>query len=409
MDLELRPITDDEYMTFSSVAGAAFSTPPTEAESERWRAMLELDRSLAAFANGQMVGTAGAFSFELTLPGLTRMPVGGVTWVSVLPTHRRQGILTQMMRRQLDDVRARGEPAAILYAAESGIYERFGYGLATSMVHLSIERPYGRLARAWEPTGQVRLIEHERALEVFPELYERVRLRQPGAVNRVAVRWNDYLHAPMEPMDGFGPRFYVHYESAPGVVEGAMHYRVKQDWADGLSSSTLRITELIALTAEARAALWSYAFCVDLIRTVVALSRPVDDPVRWLLADPRRLRVTALRDEVWLRLLDIPAALATRRYTGAGTLVFAVADAFLAGTAGSYMLEAGADGAECRPTADDADLALDVADLGAAYLGGVSFSTLARAGRVVELKDGALARADALFASDPAPYCGTPF
>jgi predicted acetyltransferase len=188
-------------------------------------------------------------------------------------------------------------------------------------------------------------------------------------------------------------------------------YRVKQEWTNAVPQHTVMLmgSQFVALDRVARAALWRYCLNLDLTQTVRAVGFPVDEPLRWMLADSRRLRVTSLRDDLWVRLLDIPAALSARRYLASGRVVFAVADAFLPENVGCYELVGGSEGAECRRTTGEADLALDVADLGAAYLGGVRFSTLAQAGRVEERTSGALARADTLFASDPAPYCATPF
>jgi predicted acetyltransferase len=253
----------------------------------------------------------------------------------------------------------------------------------------------------------VRLISHEEALTVLPALYERVRVTQVGALNRDEKRWAEFLHQPEATSDG--PRFYVVAESLSREVEAAMFYRIQARWEEGISSGTLLLSALFGLTPEAQAALWEYALNVDLVQTFRVMDRPVDEPLRWLLADPRRLRVTTLKDDLWVRLLDIPAALAVRGYVAPGRLVFEVEDAFRPQSAGRFALEAGPDGATCHATTADADLALGVVELGAAYLGGVSFSTLARAGRVRELRAGALAQADTLFSAVPAPWCGTPF
>lgn len=409
MDYEIRPITLDEFKTYGRVTGVAFSEQPSDDDFEGWKLTFEPERSLAVFDEGQIVGTAGAYTFDLTLPGLTTIPVAGVTTVGVLPTHRRRGILTEMMRRQLDDVRARGEAIAVLMASESVIYGRYGYGIATSKVTYEIERKYAVLARRWELPGRVRMISHEEALRLLPQIYDQVRRQQPGALNRSQARWELTLRNPEKPMGTEGPRFYVAYVSASGDTEGVGLYRVRRQWENGINTSVLVVSELITLTTEASAALWQFFFGVDLMHTVQAVDRPVDEPLRWMLTDSRRLRVTRFTDDLWVRLLDIPTALAARRYASAGRVVFEVNDAFRPEQAGRYVLEGGPEGAECRATDAAADLTLDVADLGAAYLGGVRFSTLARAGRVVALAPDALARADALFASNPAPWCATPF
>ncbi len=409
MQLDIRPITPDEFAQFRRVDNAAFGEVPGEDTLGEARRGFEFDRGLAAFDAGRIVGTAGAYSFDLTLPGLATLPVAGVSWVGVLPTHRRRGILRQLMRRQLDDVRARGEAVAILTASESGIYGRFGYGLGTSHVSFELDRRHGALAHAPEGSGQLTLVDHDAAVDLLPRLYDQARRRQPGAINRNEARWAGIMSQPNASMGDLSPRFFVTYESAPGQVDGVLVYRVRGQWDNGLAAGALVVRELIALTTEARAALWRYCLSVDLIASVRAERWPLDEPLRWMLVDPRRLRVTSINDDLWVRLVDIPAALAARSYGAADHLVLAVRDPFIESNTGRYALDAGTDGAACQVTTAEPDLALDVADLGAAYLGGVRVATLARAGRVAELTPGALRRADALFVSDPPPYCGTGF
>ncbi len=409
MQLEIRPITPDEFAEFRRVDNAAFGTVPGDDTLDEARRGFEIDRSLAAFDAGRIVGTAGAYSFDLILPGLTTLPVAGVSWVGVLPTHRRRGILRTLMRRQFDDVRARGEAVAILTASEAGIYGRFGYGLGASHMSFELDCRHGALTHALEGSGRLTLIDHDAALELLPRLYDQARRQQPGAINRNEARWAGIMAQPNASMGDLSPRFFVTYESGPGQVDGMLVYRVRTHWDNGIAMGTLAVRELIALTTEARAALWRYCLSVDLIATVQAERWPVDEPLRWMLADPRRLRVGYINDDLWVRLVDIPTALAARGYGAVDSLVLAVRDPFIASNTGRYALDTEADSATCQDTTAEPDLALDVADLGAAYLGGVRFATLARAGRVAELTPGALRRADALFVSDPPPYCGTGF
>lgn len=409
MKYEMRPVTSDEFKAYGYAAAVAFGEQMSDDDLEGWKLTFEPDRSLAVFDEGQIVGTAGAYTFDMTLPGMTTIPVAGVTAVGVLPTHRRQGILTAMMRRQLDDVRVRGEAIAVLTASESVIYGRYGYGIATSMATYEIERRHAALARRWEASGRVRMITHEEALRLLPPLYDQVRRRQPAALTRSQAKWEALLRNPEKPMGAEGGRFYVAYVSASGDTEGVAQYRVKPQWEGGINTSVLVVREMITLTTEANAALWQFFFGVDLMQTVQAVNRPVDEPLRWMLSDPRRLRVSRLTDDLWVRLLDIPVALAARRYAQSGRLVFEVHDSFRPEVSGRYMLEGGPEGAQCRVTDAAADLTLDVVDLGAAYLGGVRFSTLARAGRVVAQTPDALARADVMFLSEPTPWCATPF
>jgi predicted acetyltransferase len=410
MTYQIRPITLEEWPAFSRAADFAFGSQSTEQDLQRYRATFELDRSLAVFDGERIVATAGALSLELTLPGSVRVPVAGVVAVGVLPTHRRRGLLSQLMRRQLADVRTRGEALAVLTASESVIYGRFGYGVAASRVHVEIERHHAQLAQrsqALQPEGELRLVEQAEALPSLIALYDELRLRQPGAVSRTPAFWEAEMLAPVTPESG--ARFFVLYQGAAGRVEGAAYYRPQRQSLDNLSQTTVLVEEVLAVTPAARVALWRYLLSLDLVAKVRAVNRPVDEPLRWMLADPRRLRVTAINDDLWLRPIDIPVALAARRYAAAGRLVLAIEDAFLAENTGSFALECGQDGAACRRTDEAADLALGVADLGAAFLGGVRFSTLAAAGRVEERSVGALARADALFAAEAVPYSGTPF
>jgi predicted acetyltransferase len=427
MPFEIRGITPDEYAYFWNRIHVPFGEHPSEHSLEIWRAASDFDRALAVIdprEDNHIVGTAGAYSLELTLPGGALAPAAGVTWVGVLPTHRRQGILTALMRRQLDDVAARGEAMAILTASESAIYARFGYGRATEAAIWEIDREHRAFASrqpvssgseevSGQAPGQVHMMEHDEALNVLPVLYDRVRRLQPGAISRSPGFWAATLHGPYETTNGFGPRFYMSYVSAAGEVDGASHYRIKPNWDQGFPAGTVEVSELLAVSPAAYSELWRYLLSLDLVQTIRVVRRPLDEPVRWLLADPRRLRLTRLTDDLWVRLLDVDAALGARRYRTHDRLSFDVADGFRPQVAGRYLLEAGPDGSECRriPADSDAhsDLALDISDLGSVYLGGVTFSTLARAGRILEVTPGALARADLLFSTDRAPYCGTPF
>jgi predicted acetyltransferase len=427
MPFEIRGITPDEYQYFWNTIHIPFGEHPSDTSFDTWRSASEFDRALAAIDpldGNRFVATAGAYSLELTLPGGSLMPAAGVTWVGVLPTHRRQGILNALMRRQLDDVAARGEALAILTASESAIYARFGYGQATQATLWEIDRVHAAFSQrspalpgtegaSDQVPGQIRLMEHEEALDVLPVLYDRVRRLQPGAISRSPGYWTATLHGPYETTNGFGPRFYVCYVSAAGEVDGASYYRIKPNWDQGFPANTVEVNEILAVSPAAYSALWRYLLSLDLVQTIRVVRRPVDEPVRWLLADPRRLRLSRLTDDLWVRLLDVEAALGARRYRTHDRLSFDVADSFRPQLAGRYLLEAGPDGAECRriagSTGTHADLSLDISDLGSTFLGGVSFSTLARAGRVIEETSGALARADLLFSTDRAPYCGTPF
>jgi len=410
MDYEIRAVSKDEFPAFALAGEMGFgSASVSDEDLAEFIKTIEFDRTMAVFDGTEIVGTGAAFSFQMTVPGLTTVPAAGVTWITVLPTHRRRGILRRMMQHQLTDVRRRGEPLAILLASESVIYGRFGYGLSTTQARYEIEPRHGTFGRAPESPGRVSIIDKERAKEIVPAVYDRARRLQPGALTRPPEWWDLYLSDPERHRNGQGARFYVIYESRAGQVDGYCAYRVKQNWDDGFPQSQLTLGHLETTTAQARAGLWRYLLNVDLVTSIRTVSFPIDEPLRWMLADPRRLRVTEHGDFLWTRLVDIPAALSGRRYPTEDRLSFEVVDEFLPDNSGRYQLEGGPDGATCKRGRARPDLTLQVTDLGAAYLGAVHFTTLARAGRVVENTAGALRRADLMFATEPAAYCATDF
>lgn len=406
MDIEIRPIVADEFERYSTSVERAFGSHPRPDEIEEWRRISEPERSLAAFDGGEIVGTAAAFSLDLSVPG-AEVPMAAVTAVGVAPTHRRRGLLTMLMRRQLDDVHDRGEPVAGLWASEGSIYQRFGYGLASLAGAAEIDRARTSFVRAPEVPGQIRLLDRAAALEAFPPIHERARATQPGMLSR-SPSWWQHLFADLEHWrDGASALFFALYES-PEVPEGYVTYRVKQDWSTGVPAGTVRVRELLTVTPEALAALWRYCFDIDLVSKIEAWPRPPDDPLLYLLAEPRRWNLR-LGDGLWVRLVDVPAALSARRYRTEGRVVFEVRDTFCPWNEGRYVVEGGPEGASCRATAEPPEIFVDAADLGAAYLGGTPFRVLARAGRVRENENRALERADAMFTWDPLPWCNQLF
>jgi predicted acetyltransferase len=409
MDYEIRPVTVEEYPTFARTMGAVFGETVSDEEIAEWLKTTDLARTVAVFDESDIVGTTDSIAFQFTVPGLQTLPVAGVTAVSVLPTHRRQGLLTAMMQYQLEDVRKRGEPLAILLASESIIYGRYGYGLATSSGTYQIDPRFAALATQPEQHGRLRMIDKTVAARILPSVYERYRLLQPGAVSRTGAWWERHLSDPARHRHGAGERYYVTYEDASGEVNGYASYRIKENWEHGFAQNTLILTQLIATDPESRTALWRFCLGVDLVGTVEADNFPLEEPLRWMLKDPRRFRLVDSGDFLWVRLVDIAAGLTGRRYATEGKLVFEVEDAFCRENSGRYVLEGGPDGATCCRTDAAADITLRAADLGATYLGGVGFTTLSRAGRVTELTPGTLRRADAMFACEPQAWCCTGF
>lgn len=406
MDVQIRPITADEHPAYYRRLSAAFGSDATPERIEAYTRVVELDRSLSAWDGGECVGTAGAFSFDMAVPGGGRVPVAGVTMVSVAPTHRRQGILRNFMGRQLDDVAERGEPIAVLTASEASIYGRFGYGAATWYWGWELLTEGTELARPSAAGGRVRLLANDDWLKVLPAIYDRARLRHPGEVSFPESHWAHWAADHEWEREGRTARFVAVHEGDDGEADGFVAWRAKSGWTDhGLPDMRVHVGELYGFDDEVETALWQHLMSIDLVRRVHAWGRPVDDPLRRRLADPRRLQVSAHSDHLWLRLVDLPAAFAARTYDVDDAVVFGVTDPFRPENTGAWRI--GADG--CSRADVEPDLELDVADLGSLYLGGVSASQLARSARVVERTPGALRRADLLLSSAAVPWCGTEF
>ena len=402
MDVQIRPIKVEEFEQFTRMLQRAFGEDFRDEDVAIERRLFEAERSLGAFDDGELVGTTGAFTLTLTIPGGS-LPMPGVTAVAVQPAHRRRGLLTALMRKQLDDFHDAGELVAGLWASEGAIYQRFGYGLATLVGRFDIDKDRTAFARPVQSSGVVSLVERERALELFPHVHRQVVPRYPGMVARTPGMWEhdfaDFEHW----RDGATPLFFALYESQ-GRPEGYLAYRVKNEWPQGIARNEVRVRELMAVTTEAYVALWRFCFDMDLAGNFEGWGRPVDEPLLQLLAHPRALRF-GLGDGMWLRLVDVPGALGARAYSAHGQLTLEVRDSFCPWNEGRFSLASGPDGARCGPATTEPDLLVDAADLAAAYLGGTRFGTLHRAGRVVEVAPGALATADAMFTWDPPPWC----
>lgn len=368
-------------------------------------------RPLGARVDGQWVGAAGDFPFELTVPGGACVPTAGVTMVGVLSTHRRQGILRALMARELDEVAARGEPLAALMATESSIYGRYGYGPGTMRAQVEIETARSTFATSPAVDGRLKLLEKETAIPLVRQVYDRLRPMRAGTVNRDDWKWEERRRDTPAHRDGASARFWVVHEDDSGQPDGYATYRVRERWDHGLPCSTIAVEELYGLSSDIEAAMWRFLCDIDLADRVVANARPLDDPLRWWLVEPRRLRTTSVSDWLWVRVLDVSAALSARRYEvdRDHSVVLDVVDRSRPASGGRFRLDAGPDGAACTSTTAAADLTLDTADLGSCYLGGVAPSTLAAAHRIEENRSGAIARADALFLTRRLPFCDTGF
>src|SRR3990170_3177200 len=384
MDLQFRTISEEEFADYARAVEAAFSEVPTDEDLERERRLAVLDRCFGAFDGAEIVGTTALLPIPMALPG-NEIEVGYVTAVGVKPTHRRRGINAELMRRQVEDGHERGDLVHVLYASEGGIYGRYGYGVATFGLALDVESARAAFVRGYERSGSVRLVESEAAVADVLAVHEVVRPSRPGMVKLDAVSLAYSLPAPGPPPDA--PRFFVVHQGVGGV-DGYAIYRVRHDWSGGGPRSTLTVRDLQAVSPGAYADLWRFVFDVDLTEQVQAWNRPVDDALMHLVREPRRLRAT-LRDNLWLRLVDVPEALRARRYASAGRLVLEVRDPFCPWNDGRYALEASADGlGVAERVSAEPDIACSVNEVGAVYLGGSTFRALHRAGRVLEERPG---------------------
>lgn len=401
MDTVLRPIAPSELEAFmlADSYGFGFRHEADEAQ-EAWVAA-DLDRTVAAFDADEIVGTGRNYSLELTLPGGAIIPTGGVSWISVRPTHRRRGILRSIMSYLADESAARGEPVSILTASEGGIYERFGYGVATRHIGIELERRAIAFRASPPSRGRVRMIEPHEHAKIAPEVFERVRRARPGAVSRPESWWT----GEWAPRESVKHRFDVVFE-IDGRIDGFAVYGIEGGWDLNRPDKTVVLRDFVAATAEAEAALWRFLCDVDLTTRVTAIRVPVDLDLPWLLADARQVRTTMLSDFLWLRPIDVVAFLGARTYAASGRLVLEVLDPSrpAAGAAGRFLLDAGTDGTECTRTEHEPDLVLDVAVLGAISLGAISPTVLARAGRIEARTPGSASVAAQLFASAREPY-----
>jgi len=413
----IRPATPEEFDAFYAVDTHAFhGRPMTDKRRAEVMRLFEFDRSLAAFDGDAPVGIAGVYSLRMCLPGAIA-PAAGVTFIAVLPTHRRRGILSSLIRRQFADIGDRSEAIAVLWASEAGIYGRYGYGAASWHATLSFGRGDGQLGRQAPAAGpglRLRLAEPESTRAELAKVYDTVLPTTPGMFARDEVWWNRVLatadegQVDSDPLrcliaeDDDGPRGYAIYSGTS-----------RWDGETFLADSSMNIREMVGTDPAATAAIWSDLLSRDLTTGFTAELRPADDPLLYMLADPRRAR-PRVSDGLWVRLIDVPRALALRRYACPADVVVEVSDALLPANAGRWRLgtsagpgAAGAPGfaARCEATTAPADISLDVSALGAAYLGGTRLGALGAAGLVTEHRPGAVASLSAAMSWDPAPWC----
>lgn len=395
MSITTRTVSPDEAEVFFKTMGVSFAFDSTPEDNERAKEFFPWDRMWAAYDDGQMIATFGAFELDMTVPGGSSLKTGGTTVVTVLATHRRRGVMRGLMIDHLHQLHEWDEPLAALWASESAIYGRFGYGPAADLHDLEIERRSAQLRNPPDIVGRVRLIDPDEAQEILPGVYDRVVKERPGMFRRSESWWEHrILHDPPHRRRGKSSRRIAVLDD-PAV--GYVAYR-----QEGFDPQTLHLIELFGVTPDDEKALWEYLFGVDLVGPIKAWNRPTDELLRWWLVDPRKAKLKQ-QDALWLRVLDVEKSLNGRRYRGTGRIVFSIQDELCPWNDGTYRLDIEDGHPTCSRTDAAPDLHLDPWSLGSIYLGGQSVKTLWRSGRISGSADGA-ALADQLFSWNVAPW-----
>jgi predicted acetyltransferase len=399
-DYDIRVLEPDEYRTSGDVFQGTMHMGP--AKDEHWSALadsFEPGRSLGAFQDGQLVGCTQSYASELALPGGAVLPMAMVSRVGVRADHTRRGVLTSLKRAQLAGL---AEPLATLRASEGAIYRRFGYGVATRGRSVVVDRAQAVIHPTAPTDGRVRLVPSDESL---PAIYERIGAARAGRLARPEFWWiAQRIFSPSRTP-------VVHaVHRGPDGDDGYATYTVERTGGHQPHLRTaLHVHDLQAATPGAWADLWRFLLTVDLVQDVKANLRPLDEPLEQLFTDHRAVHTTNVEDETWLRIVDVPAALAARAFGelsgDAGPIVIEVRDPLLPANSGRYRIGDG----PARPVGEPAELAMDVATLSSLFLGDIAPSALATAGRVTTVETDALAVADRLFAVPTSPWCGTYF
>lgn len=389
MAIEVRVPTEDDLDEMIRVDGVIFGSPWTPEDIAAVRPTLEadLERFRILVDGGSLVGVAGSFSLDMTLPGGRTLPTGGVTWVAVAVTHRRQGLLRRLMQEVHDDIDARGEPLAALGASEGSIYERFGYGIACMDRVVRIDRRRVQFRpECVPPPGTVRLAHGDELPDLLAERWDRARTLRPGELARSEV-WHRKLIA----LRGAATAYAVH-------ADGYAAWKTKPDWNYGHPAHEVDLHEVVAATPEAHLALWHTVLSLDLVGPVTSMNVPFDDPLPYYLVNHREVRTTEVNDGLWINVRSVPAAFGARTYGTDDDVVVEV---------GGIRWRMGASG--CRRVRTRPDLVTDHATLGPLLLGGARPSALAAGRRLTARNPDVLRRADAMFSTSPSPYCTTSF
>ena len=391
--IDIRPPTPDEWPAVCAADGRAFGNTFTSEEVETLRAMHDVERFRVAFDGGHIVAVAGSYEMDVSLPGGAIVSMGGVTWVSTAATHRRQGLMRRVVGAVHDDIDARGEAVSTLYAAEGGIYEHLDYGIATRVRVTSIDTRAARLRSEYRcAPGAVRFVEGDEAVPAVSAIWDRYRSLRAGEAGRPPAVQQYLFEQRSKPSESQSPVAYLAHD------DGYAAYRTEQHWNDGHPAHTLHLIELAALTPEAHAALWHTLLSVDLVAEIRSRSIAIDDPLPFLLENPRALRTTDLNDGVWVNVRDVPACFGARTYRTTDRLVVEV-------DGRRWAIDGGPDGASCTAVRTRPDLVTSHGWFSALLYGGVLPSTLVAGRRMTARDADVLARADLFFTTALAPHC----
>ena len=408
MTIEIRTVRADQYADYVRAIGIGFlDRPDADAVAAQVSTSWEPARTWAAFDGALICGTFRSWATELTVPGGQALPASAVAGVTVLPTHRRRGILTRLAAAEHAAIRDRGEAVGLLNATEYPIYGRFGYGPGCRVATWTLQ--VGRTGFHGDPASGIELVAPDAdAVDTIRSVFEAWRSRQPGEIRRRDVRWEDDLGLRPSPWGPPWKGFLAVHRDAVGRPDGYARFRGQEQFVDRQPASSITVDELHALTDEAYAALWRFLAEVDLVTTVKADGRSPSERLPWLLTNARAAIPSELGDGMWVRLFDVPRALAARTYEREGRAVIEIVDPEAAAPV-RVELDATPDGATCRPTDRSPDITLPVAALGAAYLGGARLRNLVIGTGADEHRPGALETVDALLRTAAEPWTSTFF
>jgi predicted acetyltransferase len=409
MSVDVRNVREDELPAFLEALTTAFlERPDVQKVAEELKPLWDLERVWAAFDGPHIRGTFRSWATELTVPGGGRLPAAAIAAVTVMPTHRRRGILRAMTAAEHGAIRARGEAIGLLYASEYPIYGRVGYGVACRNATWTLDA-LGTAFSGAAVSGVEIVMPSADTADQIKAVYEAWRLCQPGEIRRREFRWQRDLGLMESVWETRWKGFLALHRDSAGSVDGYVRYRTEEKWEKRQPRAVLSVDELHALSDDAYQALWRFVSEIDLVATVKAEGRRISERLPWLLTNARAALMSELGDGLWLRLLDIPRALEARTYERTAKVVLEVIDEEAAGGRVRLLLDASPDGVACRPTADDPDLTLHVSALSAAYLGGTRLRDAVLARGLDEHRPGALAETDALLRTSDEPWCSTFF